>query len=39
MVAFLYPGTILVGFNVSDFDIFTISHTLNLILVPGFDNI
>lgn len=34
-----YGGTILVDFNVGIFDIFAISHTLNLILMPGFDNI
>lgn len=34
-----YGGTTLVDFNVSVFDIFAISQTLNLILMPGFDNI
>lgn len=34
-----YGDTILVDFNVSNFDIFAISHTLNLILMSGFDNI
>jgi hypothetical protein len=33
-----YVGTILVDFNVGIFDIFAISHTLNLILMSGFDN-
>ena len=34
-----YGGTILVDFNVGIFDIFAISHTLNLIFVPDFDSI
>jgi len=33
-----YGSTIPVDFNVSVFDIFAISHTLNLFFMPGFDN-
>ena len=35
----MYGDTILVGFNVCIYDVFAISHTLNLILMLGFDKI